>query len=203
MNPRRTFQHVRDFQSRSLGRSDTSPRGDSLARLEEGQPCVADDTYAATSWICVSDRRAPKAGIAPPPFVTCETTLSYVGFTASRSGPDLPVDPASESVWQAPHPPSPGTPPCLRPGRPGRLARRRLTWARWARSRLVRRLVGLAHLGEHEHGGHLRDEEDAADRRRRRPSRLAGNPGRERGMTSATTSAKTMNEAATTRSAVS
>src|SRR5215216_4535396 len=26
LNPRRTFQHVRDFQSRSLGHSDTSPR---------------------------------------------------------------------------------------------------------------------------------------------------------------------------------
>jgi hypothetical protein len=26
LNPRRTFRHVRDFQSRSLGRSDTSPR---------------------------------------------------------------------------------------------------------------------------------------------------------------------------------
>ena len=25
LNPRRTFQHVRDFQSRSLGHSDTSP----------------------------------------------------------------------------------------------------------------------------------------------------------------------------------
>jgi hypothetical protein len=25
LNPRRTFQHVRDFQSRSFGRSDTSP----------------------------------------------------------------------------------------------------------------------------------------------------------------------------------
>ncbi len=31
LNPRRTFQHVRDFQSRSLGRSDTSPGGTRLA----------------------------------------------------------------------------------------------------------------------------------------------------------------------------
>src|SRR5205814_4200155 len=29
LNPRRTFRHVRDFQSRSLDRSDTSPRGGS------------------------------------------------------------------------------------------------------------------------------------------------------------------------------
>ncbi len=33
LNPRRTFQHVRDFQSRSFGRSDTSPR--------DGQPSEA------------------------------------------------------------------------------------------------------------------------------------------------------------------
>ena len=38
LNPRRTFQHVRDFQSRSLGRSDTSPRGDSLARVRSLAP---------------------------------------------------------------------------------------------------------------------------------------------------------------------
>ena len=38
LNPRRTFQHVRDFQSRSLGRSDTSPRGDSLARRRPSSP---------------------------------------------------------------------------------------------------------------------------------------------------------------------
>ena len=31
MNPRRTFRHVRDFQSRSFGRSDTSPGPHSLA----------------------------------------------------------------------------------------------------------------------------------------------------------------------------
>ena len=30
MNPRRTFRHVRDFQSRSLDRSDTSPRSSGL-----------------------------------------------------------------------------------------------------------------------------------------------------------------------------
>jgi hypothetical protein len=29
LNPRRTFQHVRDFQSRSLDHSDTSPRSGS------------------------------------------------------------------------------------------------------------------------------------------------------------------------------
>lgn len=36
MNPRRTFQHVRDFQSRSLDRSDTPPSGAILAAATFG-----------------------------------------------------------------------------------------------------------------------------------------------------------------------
>src|SRR4029450_7838493 len=76
LNPRRTFQHVRDFQSRSLGRSDTSPRGDSLARRGARQPWVTEDTYAATSSICSSVSVSLNGGIPPPPFVTWVTTLS-------------------------------------------------------------------------------------------------------------------------------
>src|SRR5207248_9264364 len=38
LNPRRTFRPVRDFQSRSLDRSDTSPSGLSVSRgLRDGQ----------------------------------------------------------------------------------------------------------------------------------------------------------------------
>ena len=37
LNPRRSFHHVRDFQSRSLDHSDTSPRGTTLAP-EPGLP---------------------------------------------------------------------------------------------------------------------------------------------------------------------
>ncbi len=33
LNPRSTFQHLRDFQSRSFGRSDTSPGADRVARM--------------------------------------------------------------------------------------------------------------------------------------------------------------------------
>src|SRR5438552_4500214 len=40
LNPRRTFQHVRDFQSRSLDRSDTSPRWASLSGLATGRQVV-------------------------------------------------------------------------------------------------------------------------------------------------------------------
>ena len=43
MNPRRTFQHVRDFQSRSLGHSDTSP-----ALLSSGTLCRSADQDALT-----------------------------------------------------------------------------------------------------------------------------------------------------------
>ena len=38
LNPRRTFQHVRDFQSRSFGRSDTSPRQVSAYLGHAGSP---------------------------------------------------------------------------------------------------------------------------------------------------------------------
>src|SRR5690349_5201682 len=36
LNPRRTFQHVRDFQSRSLDHSDTSPLGGAAYRRASG-----------------------------------------------------------------------------------------------------------------------------------------------------------------------
>jgi hypothetical protein len=40
LNPRRTFQHVRDFQSRSLDRSDTSPEGAQRIELAAGRQVV-------------------------------------------------------------------------------------------------------------------------------------------------------------------
>ena len=43
MNPRRTFQHVRDFQSRSLDRSDTSPEGAQRTELAAGRQVVEVD----------------------------------------------------------------------------------------------------------------------------------------------------------------
>ena len=42
LNPRRTFQHVRDFQSRSLDRSDTSPRPRQSIRGRAGWLSRAD-----------------------------------------------------------------------------------------------------------------------------------------------------------------
>ena len=59
---------------------------------------ATEDTYAATSAICCADRVSLNGGIAPPPFVTCVTTLSYAGMTSSRFGPTLPLEPASASV---------------------------------------------------------------------------------------------------------
>ena len=43
-------------------------------------------------------------GMGPPPFLICVATRSAVsGARLSRSGPTLPVVPASLSAWQPPH----------------------------------------------------------------------------------------------------
>ena len=49
LNPRRTLQHVRDFQSRSLDRSDTSPSARSLAATLCDLGGVAERSNAAVS----------------------------------------------------------------------------------------------------------------------------------------------------------
>ena len=59
MNPRRTFRHVRDFQSRSLGHSDTSPGGSPIvARVIYRHRVVALPPPAvhAVSFTAVSER---------------------------------------------------------------------------------------------------------------------------------------------------
>jgi hypothetical protein len=48
LNPRRTFQHVRDFQSRSLDRSDTSPEGAQRIELGAGRQVVEVDALAGS-----------------------------------------------------------------------------------------------------------------------------------------------------------
>jgi hypothetical protein len=48
LNPRRTFQHVRDFQSRSLDRSDTSPEGVQRIELAAGRQVVEVDALAGS-----------------------------------------------------------------------------------------------------------------------------------------------------------
>ena len=77
--------------------------GGSSARYE---PVARDETYVATSRISCSDSSPPKAGIAPPPFVTCSTTSSNDGASSSRFGPTEPVEPAASKVWQPPPQPA-------------------------------------------------------------------------------------------------
>ena len=79
MNPRRTFQHVRDFQSRSFGRSDTSPRGPRVAspesrqgrgplrRREDVGDVVRARTAVARAGSGLAGARAPRAGAAARP----------------------------------------------------------------------------------------------------------------------------------------
>ena len=55
-------------------------------------------TKAATSAISWSLRRSPKAGIPPPPFLTCWTAASKSTLASSRFGPTVPVEPAAENV---------------------------------------------------------------------------------------------------------
>ena len=90
---------------------------------------ATDETYAATSWICVSMSWPSNGGIAPLPFVTRSTTSEAGGFAWSRFGPTVPVEPASASVWHA-----------VAPRRwRNLLARRRVP----VRGRLGRRAAGL------------------------------------------------------------
>ena len=81
-----------------------------------------------------------KAGIPPPPFVICVTAASKSTVDWSRFGPTLPDVPASERVWQLPHPAdakialpaagspwaAPPPPPAAAPGVGGDLADHRL-----------------------------------------------------------------------------
>ena len=69
------------------------------ARLAPPWPAT-DETYFATDWICVDESWLPKAGMLLPPFVTWWTTRAMLGLRSSRSGPTVPLDPASASVWQ-------------------------------------------------------------------------------------------------------
>src|SRR5207249_3092836 len=63
LNPRRTFQHVRDFQSRSLDHSDTSPSRTSLASsrksLERGCSRPMPET---PEWGCDGSASVPFTG---------------------------------------------------------------------------------------------------------------------------------------------
>src|SRR3954452_17359043 len=61
-------------------------------------------TYSATAAICASLSWPLNAGIAPPPTVTWWATTSFDGFSWSRFGPTLPLEPAAFRVWQPPHP---------------------------------------------------------------------------------------------------
>ena len=55
-------------------------------------------TYAATSWICFGESWALNGGITAPPFVTWVWIRASAGFSWSRFGPTVPVEPASFSV---------------------------------------------------------------------------------------------------------
>ncbi len=66
--------------------------------------CVDAETKAATSWICFSLSDPLNAGIGPPPTSTWCTTIAVSGFSWSRFGPTVPVEPAAFNVWQPPQP---------------------------------------------------------------------------------------------------
>ncbi len=61
LNPRRSFHHVRDFQSRSLGHSDTSP-GASRVAGRPLRPVVVDVSPASPAW-AGPGRRATRPGL--------------------------------------------------------------------------------------------------------------------------------------------
>ena len=61
LNPRRSFHHVRDFQSRSLGHSDTSPGASRVAGRPLGL-AVVDVSPASPAW-AGPGRRATRPGL--------------------------------------------------------------------------------------------------------------------------------------------
>ena len=56
------------------------------------------ETKAATASISELESWPANDGIPPPPDFTCWTTWSRVGFSVSRFGPSIPVEPAAWSV---------------------------------------------------------------------------------------------------------
>ena len=112
-----------DVDDPRLERQEPPERGDRLRRVRlleargELEPACGDpehrrdptspaapETYAATAAISSGESFPAKDGITPSPFVTRSATSAADGLAASRSGPTVPVAPASESVWQAAHP---------------------------------------------------------------------------------------------------
>jgi len=92
----------RTRQHRHRGRCHGPP---SLPDVERCRRYEDDpETNAATSRISCSDSWSLNAGIGPPPFVTCRTTVSNEGARSSRLGPTVPLELASENVWQLPQP---------------------------------------------------------------------------------------------------
>ena len=218
LNPRRTFQHVRDFQSRSLGRSDTSPRSQ---RLPAGRPgsaaCCGRDVGGDVLDLLLAQRVRERRHAALAVRHAVDGDLVR-GHRRVEVGPIVPVAPASESVWQPPHACG-AEEDLLARGRIALATSPRAPWS-WSRpaassvgsvsagrldsvapartGRLVRLGLLVAEVAVHHHRG-------AAARRRGRaqiatkiPRLLPGKAGRERGMTSAQTSANTMKTAATT-----
>ena len=74
------------------------------AATETGLCAAAAATNAATSVISWFVSWPSNAGMPRPPVVTCRSTRSAAGFSASRLGPIVPVEPAAASVWQPPQP---------------------------------------------------------------------------------------------------
>src|SRR4051812_26162694 len=72
--------------------------------LNEFQPPALLDTYCATAWISAPDRRLENDGMTPAPLRTIAATVAADGFSWSRFGPVVPLEPAALSVWQPPQP---------------------------------------------------------------------------------------------------
>src|SRR6185503_12940874 len=72
-------------------------------RRRGGYLPATEETYAATSARCWSVRLVAKNGMPPWPFVTRSYARSKLGIASARFGPTVPVEPASERVWQPVH----------------------------------------------------------------------------------------------------
>ena len=102
MNPRNAFRRLRDFQSRSFGRSDTSP-GERRVSAEwltlRGRDHVRGDVLDLLLAELVAERGHRPGAVGDP--VDDE---SGIGLRLVEIRPDAPEAPAASIVWQPPQP---------------------------------------------------------------------------------------------------
>ena len=94
--------------------------GSNAAATDTGLDAADVTTYAGDRLDLVVRQRPPNAGMPRPPRVPDARRGRRSGFSASRLGPAVPVEPAAERAWQPPQPASAKTAAPVSDGELGR-----------------------------------------------------------------------------------